>query len=868
MSRLRRFCALAIVGLFAAVGLLSAPPAKAFTYSGNRVPGDVTIYTPDCYTDVSNNWVNGSLTVVAVGLFCVNTDLTMDVHGNIVRGGLNVIVSHSTTMFGNIVVHVHDNAQVGGMLNVTVNSNTVHKYDPATAYDYNLRVEVFQNGGNYAGATRNEVVAKGIDIEVNDNWVKNSLFANARNNFVARDLAMEVNGNLVNNLFSNIEKNRACRDMDISFVGNLIDTKFYLSATENSATRDVKFNLASNRVVYLDPMKFEAEIKDNHAATGEMNLVVSGTIAKMIIVKYEDNGAGGDGRFSVLGNTAILFIEVQINRNRVDGRSTIRVMGNTPTPAPYIISDNWACLQGPVIQPQPKPVLSLNKRSCTQTMGADGDRDGLKNDYEKMIGTDSNHWDTDRDGLSDGWNDNDGNGRWDRGTDFGELGNPLRPLGGSREGAVDTLFNRPSEAPNCFCKDLYVEVDFMQKGKTIRRPGVPFGIVVNKTADVRQARPGEPVNYTVRYNNTGPVAKFVWVNDTLPSLVTFVNATPIPSYQSGRLVRWNFTMVTHGSYQIELKVRISSSASIGTSLVNNVVLNYTDQRGRLRPSSSDNVTVVVSSVRLSAPGASTQNVLPGEVPSAGYVMDEETGSWSSEGLGASRVEIEEGIPIGGTYSLVDKPHFITWATVKPVADVFEKRGIYLHVDLGWPMGAAGGNAYGGGEFLRHKSLLDYWNATAFDFFNFKNGEVRADYDGNGIREPRHFSLNRGGVFHYTIVGHNYSGAPLASGFGERPGDDLFIAHGNFLGFGYTGQGIGQALSYALCHELGHNLGLGGTPGTHENAPPDYYSCMSYNAAVVFSYIGYSDGQYSGVIDWMNMNFAGAFTNWNDPRFTK
>ncbi len=866
MTGIRRLCVLIVVGLLAATGLLSTPPARALTFSGQFVSGSLTIMTPDCANDISNNFVNGSLTIIATGIHCAGIDLTMDVYGNFIGGNLNVIVTYNTVDHGNIHVSVHDNPQVGGMLIVHVLTNTVHKHDPATFYDYNLNINVYNNGGNAINIARNEVIAEGILIEANGNWVKNNMHLNIRDNFAALDLVSEANSNMVNNLYSAIERNRACRDLDVTFANNLIDTNFYLNANQNRATRDLRFTLPSNKVLYLEPMRFQADIIDNHAATGDIYLEVSATLAKMIIVKYEDNGAGGDGRFYVLGNIAVILLEVQINRNRVDGRSTIRVMGNNPNPMPYIISHNWACRQAPVLQLQPSPSPSFNTRSCTQMLIGDSDLDGLTDDYEKMIGTDQNNRDTDRDGIWDGWNDADGSGGWDSGEEFGELGDPLRPLGTSHQGAVDTLFRNPNEAPNCFCKDIYIEVDFMEKGRTIRRRGVPMhGLTVNKTADVRQARPGDMVNYTIWYNNSGPVAKHVWINDTLPSLVTYVSATPTPSLVSGNLVRWNFTTVTRGTYRLDMSVNISISASIGTHLVNRVVLNYTDHRGDQQLPVYSNVTVVVSNVKLSGPpGLASFDITHEDVYSDTAVIR------SPLPTPTTAIQIEEGpgIPLGGTYSLVDKPHTLTWPTVQQLMGVFKKRGIGLHVDIGWPNGVAGGDALGGGEMLRHKTYLPFRNVTAFDFYNFKNGEVTRDYDGDGMLEPRHFSTNRGGVFRYVIMGHNYSEKPNSSGIGELVGDDFFISHGNFLGFGYSGPGIRQAIAYVFCHELGHNLGLGATPATHEFAPPNYYSCMSYNAAVAFLFVGYSDGLFGTYYDWPNAVLDGGLANWRAHSYTK
>ncbi|UCD92547.1 MAG: hypothetical protein JSV43_01060, partial [Methanobacteriota archaeon] len=323
-------------------------------------------------------------------------------------------------------------------------------------------------------------------------------------------------------------------------------------------------------------------------------------------------------------------------------------------------------------------------------------KDGLHDDYEKMIGTNPQYYDTDRDGIWDGWGNYDNDSNIDTNEPYGEIGQPLGPVGNTNSGAVDTLFSNPAERQNCFCKDIYVEVDFMKKEKVKKSKG-------NKTQN--------------------------------------------------------------------------------------------DQNHRINP-----------------------------------------------------------------------------GQLRLLKGIFLTRGIRLHVDLGWPAGIAGSDARGGGEWLKHKSLLrfTYANDTTFDFYNFKNGEVRADYDGDGVREPRHFSTNRKGSFRYAIIGHNYSENATSIGRAEQffTADDFFISHGRILEFGLNGRRTSNALAYAFCHELGHNLNLGWTPATHENAPYGYWSCMSYNASAIYNYQSYSDGLHGSFNDWHKMDIQNGVAFWYSHDYTK
>jgi hypothetical protein len=681
--------------MFVSAGLLVPAPAGGENLVDTHVPGDQKLVLTECNNEIRNNFVNGSLHIVMKGQTFQCT-VVVKVFHNWVYGSLVVEIEKNKVFGGSMKIFVQENNQTGGMLRVLVKENEIHKRDPQKALPYDLDVKIDKNGGNARDITKDEVIAMGLQGGIVGNWVKNSLHVDAKQNFVGFDYDIEVGGNIVNNLYGNVQNSYACRDSEIQFKANTVDTEMILNLDGNRATRDNYINVTDNQVPYLDPRLLEANIKDNHAAKGNVEARVNANKAKKVEAHIEWNGAGKDGTFEFKDNRPDVQNEIHILNNRVEGVNSITVMGNIPQPNPYVVRKNWACV-GPIVpQLQPGANQGENDLKCTQNEPGDFDKDGLHDDYEKMIGTNPRYFDTDRDGLWDGWGNYNNDSNIDTNEPYGEIGQPLGPVGNTNSGAIDTLFNKPKEAQNCFCKDIYIEVDFMKKEKT------------NKSK--------------------------------------------------------------------------------------------------------------------------------------------------------------------GKKTVSDSPHKINQGQLRTLKWVFLTRGIRLHVDMGWPAGIARGDAAGGGEWLRHKSLLRfaYVNDTTFDFNNFKNGEVYGDYDGDGAREPRHFSSNRKGSFHYAIIGHNFSENATSVGIAEQrfTGDDFFISHGAIQQGFSTGRASNNALAYAFCHELGHNLNLGWTNATHTNAPYGYWSCMSYTPPAGFNYQSYSDGLNGSENDWHKMNIQDGVAYWYNHDFTK
>jgi len=106
------------------------------------------------------------------------------------------------------------------------------------------------------------------------------------------------------------------------------------------------------------------------------------------------------------------------------------------------------------------------------------------------------------------------------------------------------------------------------------------------TADKAVAEPGEIIQYTVFFNNTGNVVSAkVWINDSLPSGLEYVSdtASALSSYSGGYIdgtdLHYNFTDVPIGSHSFVLRVVVNESHPLGVDVTNWAYMDYTDSLG-------------------------------------------------------------------------------------------------------------------------------------------------------------------------------------------------------------------------------------------------------------------------------------------------
>jgi uncharacterized repeat protein (TIGR01451 family) len=117
-----------------------------------------------------------------------------------------------------------------------------------------------------------------------------------------------------------------------------------------------------------------------------------------------------------------------------------------------------------------------------------------------------------------------------------------------------------------------------------------------KNANVDTADPEDLIIYTIYYNNTGTgVAALVWINDTLPTDVTFEGSSETPDSFSGNFYSFKFTNVAPGDHSFTITVKVKVGTADETKLLNTANMDYTDSNGNGYTPQSDDATVWVTS---------------------------------------------------------------------------------------------------------------------------------------------------------------------------------------------------------------------------------------------------------------------------------
>ncbi|MBU4143590.1 MAG: right-handed parallel beta-helix repeat-containing protein [Candidatus Thermoplasmatota archaeon] len=114
-------------------------------------------------------------------------------------------------------------------------------------------------------------------------------------------------------------------------------------------------------------------------------------------------------------------------------------------------------------------------------------------------------------------------------------------------------------------------------------------MMIDKTGPAT-ASPGETITYTITYMNLGTDWAYnVWINETYPAGVTFINASPAPTIGNNAWFIGNVPPGGSGSIFINVTVIASSG-----NLTNSVFLEYTDSMGTPYPIVSDTTETIVT----------------------------------------------------------------------------------------------------------------------------------------------------------------------------------------------------------------------------------------------------------------------------------
>ncbi|UCG69384.1 MAG: DUF11 domain-containing protein [Thermoplasmata archaeon] len=119
---------------------------------------------------------------------------------------------------------------------------------------------------------------------------------------------------------------------------------------------------------------------------------------------------------------------------------------------------------------------------------------------------------------------------------------------------------------------------------------------LSKTVDVSEADPGDPIVYTIEYENSGTGdASNVVIIDILPSDVTLVSASLTPDTTVGNTLTWNIGDVQAGtSDSITITVTVNPGTPDETLLLNEVTLDYSDANGNFIEQLDDSATTTVT----------------------------------------------------------------------------------------------------------------------------------------------------------------------------------------------------------------------------------------------------------------------------------
>jgi uncharacterized repeat protein (TIGR01451 family) len=108
---------------------------------------------------------------------------------------------------------------------------------------------------------------------------------------------------------------------------------------------------------------------------------------------------------------------------------------------------------------------------------------------------------------------------------------------------------------------------------------------LSKTTTDSNVRGGDVYTYDIWYNNTGsgPAGR-VWINDSLPGEVAFLNSSD-PGSMTGNY-NWTWTSLVPSNYRLSIDVQVRSGLPPIPYFRNFVFLNYTDEKGFLWPTKS------------------------------------------------------------------------------------------------------------------------------------------------------------------------------------------------------------------------------------------------------------------------------------------
>lgn len=168
---------------------------------------------------------------------------------------------------------------------------------------------------------------------------------------------------------------------------------------------------------------------------------------------------------------------------------------------------------------------------------------------------------------------------------------------------------------------------------------------LQKVASPNQAKSGSRITYYLWYNNTGtgPAGR-VWLNDSLPSQVNFLNSSIAPTSVAGSAYSWVLSSVPVGSHVLQMFVQVRGGIS-GVSFFRNwASLNDSDPQGFLWPAVRSHADVVLNGPFLSLRQSSVPSASVHSNQSVIYAISVE-----NTGDAAATLWVNDTVPAGLVY---------------------------------------------------------------------------------------------------------------------------------------------------------------------------------------------------------------------------
>ncbi|OQB28039.1 MAG: Serine-aspartate repeat-containing protein D precursor [Chloroflexi bacterium ADurb.Bin180] len=174
----------------------------------------------------------------------------------------------------------------------------------------------------------------------------------------------------------------------------------------------------------------------------------------------------------------------------------------------------------------------------------------------------------------------------------------------------------------------------------------PPRVTISKNPAMIYAEPGDAVNWVLSVANSSQTPAYqTLVTDTLPANVTYVAASPAPSFQSGQVIAWNVGTLTNSSWTAYITATVNSGACTAVDTTNWMTTTWGCPETTCKQIYTAHSTLRTRPV-IDPPGLTT-DVPPAQLHQCGGVL---TVTLTNNGPPAYNVWLTDTLPSGYAYA--------------------------------------------------------------------------------------------------------------------------------------------------------------------------------------------------------------------------